>query len=209
MSAPTSPFATSAQVGFFLPNLLVGATDFSASTKPTKNAVDSIIGWVSSQIEMQFGSAGYLVPLTVITGESWPTSQTNFLAMITCLGTAAYVGGHSLKPAPAVAPGREGGTGNLFQNLFNAELEKIWDGRSTRLRFRARYYAGTPAEEALAQPMGPGSDFMEGQFDPTRYGTVWEVTESMRAVQLAIRDLEIDWDYLYAYKSFNAGLGSV
>ena len=194
-----------------LRNLLQGGADFNTGTTPTKVSVDSILVWVSSQIDMQFGAAGYKVPLVEVTGETWPTHQTNFLALVACLGAAAYVGGHSLKPAPAIAPGKSGGTGNLFQDLFNTELQKIFDRDNdrTHLRFRADYYAGTPAEKALCEPNAPTTDFMEGYFDPTSYLSVWDVTEEMRAVQDAMKDLDIEWDYLYQFQTFNRGFGAV
>lgn len=192
-----------------VPNLLSGGSDFSTSTMPTKSTAEQVVKWISSQVDMAYGAAGYKIPFVVMTGESWPASQTNYLTLVTCLGTAAYLGGHFLKPAPAVAPGREGGTGNLFQDLFDRELRKVWDGRYTHLRWRADYYAGTPAEEAVREPGGPVTDFMEGKFDPTRYEGFWDVTETMRQVQMEIKDLELEWDYLYDYKSFNVGLGSV
>jgi hypothetical protein len=176
---------------------------------PPKATADQVITWVSSQIDMDFAAAGYKTPFVEITGETWLTAQTNFLALVTCLGTAAHLSGHFLKPAPAVAPGREGGSGNLFQDLFGRELRKIWDGRRTHLKWRADYYAGTPAEMAVKEPTGPVLDFMEGKFDPTRYEGFWDVTETMRQVQMEIKDLELEWDYLYDYESFNMGLGSV
>jgi len=158
---------------------------------------------------MQYGQAGYKIPFVVYTGETWPTTQTTFLTFLTCLGVAGYAGGFVLKPAPAVAPGSEGGSGNIFQDLFNRELRKIWDGRNTHLRWRADFYAGTPAEKAVTQPSGPGTDFTEAKFDPTRYEGLWDVTERMRNVQLEIQDLELEWDYMFDYESFNVGLGSV
>lgn len=209
MAAPTAPYATSAQVALFLVNLLKGGTDFMASTTPTKVAVDSIIGWVSSQIDMQLAAAGYKVPLAVMSGETWPTSQTHYLTLINCLGTAAFVGGHALKPAPAVAPGKEGGTGNLFQDLFNAQLKIIYNRETgyTAFRFRADYYPGTAAEEVLVLPSGPTLDFMAGKFDPTSYQNLWDCTNMVRKVQLEVKDLDIPWDYLYDYQNFQAGLG--
>jgi len=196
-------------VALLASNLLVNASDFSAGTKPTKTAVDSIIDWVSAQVDMQYGQAGYKVPFVVLTGESWPTPQTNFLTMLAVFAATAHISGHVLKPAPAVAPGREGGSGNIFQDLFNRELRKIWDGRKTHLRWRADFYAGTPAEKALTEPSGPGLDFMEEQFDPTRHENMWNITERIRKVQLEVAALGLEWDYMFNYKSYNAGLGNV
>ncbi|OGC94081.1 MAG: hypothetical protein A2W25_11910 [candidate division Zixibacteria bacterium RBG_16_53_22] len=190
-------------------NLLKGASDFSASTTPKNTDVNDIIDWVSSQVDMQFMSAGYKIPFLVLSGETWAMSQTNYLTFVVVNGAAAYAAGHSLKPAPAVAPGREGSSGNIFQDMFDKELRKVWDGRSTRLPWRAQYYYGTKAEELLTQPSGPTTDFIEQRFDPMRFLSMWDMTEELRKVQNEIKDMDIDWDYLYNYKSFNIGLGNV
>jgi hypothetical protein len=207
VSAPVAPYATSAQVAVLLTNLLKGGTDFDTNTTPTKTKVDTVIGWVSSQVDMQFGAAGYKIPFAAVSGETWPTSQTYYLSLVTCLGASAYVGGHVLKPAPAVAPGKEGGTGNLFQDLFDKHLGRIFDGTRTSLAFRADYYAGTPAEKALTQPSGPGLDFMENYFDSTSYMNLWDFTQSMQEVQDYVKELGINWNYLFTYANINVGLG--
>ena len=97
----------------------------------------------------------------------------------------------------------------FFQDLFNRELRKIWDNRRTHLRFRADFYAGTPAEYVVTQPSGPTTDFMEQLFDPTRYLGLWDVTDELRKVQLEIKTIDLNWDYLFNYKSYQAGLGAV
>ena len=209
MSAPTAPYATSAQVAVLLTNLLKGGADFTTGTTPTKAMVDSVILWVSSQVDMQFGAAGYKVPFVEISGETWPTSQTQYLALITSLGSAAYVGGHILKPAPAVNAGSPGGAGNVFQDLFDKQLKRIFDEDSerTRLRFRADFYAGTPAENALTQPSGPTTDFMEGYYDLSSHQTLWDFTQTMREIQETLRDYQIPWNYMWGYGGFEVGLG--
>ncbi len=215
MAAPSPPFATSEMVAVMLPTKLGReATDFTndGQTTPSKAVVEQHIDWVSSQIEMQFGMAGYVVPLDEISGETWPTSQTFYLQFLTTLGTTAISGGYSLKPAPALSPSRGGGTGNVFQVLFDIEMKKIhWVSSSGRdkstLRFRAAYYAGTPAEQLVTLPMGPTTDFMEGKFDPYRELSNWQIADKQMAIEQSMTDLNINWDHLYSLFDINKGLG--
>lgn len=208
MSAPTSPYTTSSAVAYLLTTPLKTGADFTPLTTPNKTAVDEIINWVSGQMDMQFGMAGYVLPFSIISGETWPSHQTQWLGMVATLGAAAMAGGHSLRPAPAVAPSRLGGTGNVFQDLYNAELQKIFDMNTghTAIRFRAQYYASTPAENALVTPKGPTTDFMEGRFDPMRYLPLFEMADRVLAIERTFTDRQISWDYLYSL--FNKGLGT-
>lgn len=208
MTAPTSPYATSAAVAYMLQVGLFQQSDFTVDTTPSKDAVDQILTWVSSQVDLQFQMAGYKVPFEVLSGESWPMHQTNYLGLITVMGAAAFSGGHTQRPHPALDPGRRGGTGNLHQDLFNAELRKIFDGKRTYLRFRAGYYHQTPAEMALADFKGPTTDFMEGKFDPQMYLDVYDVADRIVAVQEHMKWRNISWDYLYSLFSLEKGLGT-
>lgn len=216
MAAPSPPFATSAMVATLLSVKLNKATDFSSSTIPTDTQVDQFLTWVSGQVEMQFSMAGYKVPLATISGETWPTSQTYYLQLVTTLGAAAMAGGHSQKPAPALAPGsgQRGGSGNILQDLFQGELDKIYrPGRLqnqgvTAIRFRAQYYAGSPAERVVVQPKGPTTDFMEGKFDPMRHLSLWDISDRMLQIQQTMEDLDVNWDYLYNLFSLQKGLGT-
>lgn len=207
---PVSPYATSSMVAGLLPNLTLGATDFSESTRPTRAEVLTIIGWVSAQIDGQFSQAGYRLPFQAITGEEWAAWQTTYVQMVTSLGSAAYVGGHVLKPAPASSASRGGSTGSVFQDLFNAELLKIFDLRTQRtaLRFRAAYYTGTPAELVLTEPLGPTTDFVEGYVDPQRHLGFHDMTDQFRGIQKAVEDAGLSWDYLYGIFSLNRGVGT-
>jgi hypothetical protein len=191
MAAPTPPFATTEQVALFMPSLINSASDFTESSTPKKSTVESVLALVSSQIEITFGQAGYLVPLTEIDGESWLSSQSSYLQLLTIMGTASMVGGNVLKPAPATTTARVG-SGNVFKDFFDAELKKI-----PISRFRARYYIGTQAEKMLSEPMGPMSDYLEGYYDPTMYLSFENMTNKIRAIQLAQTDLAVNWDYLY------------
>ncbi len=130
--------------------------------------VDSYLTWVSNQIDMQFQQAGYIVPFVELSGETFPAHQTQYLSLLCALGSAAYAGGWVLKPAPAVARGRDGSTGNVFQDLYEKELTKIWDNsfNRTTIRFRVMAYSGTPAEQSISEPTAPSLDYIEGVMNP-------------------------------------------
>ncbi len=208
---PVSPYATTSMVAGLLPNLTLGATDFSEASRPTKAEVITIISWISAQVDSRFSQAGYILPFLAIAGEDWVAWQTPYLQMITALGAAAYVGGHVLKPAPAATTGRQGSTGSIFQEQFNIELTRIFDNRVQRsgLRFRAQHYSGTAAEYVLTEPLGPTTDFLEGYLDPQRHLDMWDATEQFRGVQKAIIDAGLSWDYLYGLFGLNRGIGTL
>jgi hypothetical protein len=169
MANPTKPYATSAQVAFLIPNLMNGNTDFDdIKTNPKKSAVDQYISWVSIQLDMQFQQAGYVLPLTSLDGEEWPEHQTMYLQLVSALGAAALTGGHVHKPAPAVSTGRGNSSGNIYQDMFNLELNKIWDktNKTSDIRFRAKYYSSTPAEKSVMEPYGPSLDYLTGNMNP-------------------------------------------
>lgn len=167
MPIPSKPYCTTAQVALLLPALLNKNTDFDEiNTTPKKSAVTQYSTWVSNQIDLQFQMAGYMVPFQELTDEAWPTHQTHYLELLAALGVAALTGGHVLKPAPAVTPGRGNSSGNIFQDMYNTELRKIWDGTNSFIRFRCRFYSGTPAEKSMVEPTGPGLDYMMGKMNP-------------------------------------------
>lgn len=192
MAAPTPPFATTEQVAEFMPAFIEFASDFTASSTPKKSSVSSVLALVSSQIEISFGQAGYLLPLTEIDGETWPTSQTSYLQLLTIMGTVGMTGGKMLNPAGALTSARQVGSGNLFKDFFDTEIKKI-----PVSRFRARFYIGTQAEKMLSEPMGPTTDFFEGYYDPMRYLSFEETTNKIRAIEQSMTDLMVNWDYLY------------
>ena len=211
MAAPTSPYTTSILVASLMGTTLKLATDFSTSSTVTKTQVDQFISWISSQIDLQFSMAGYTLPLAELSGETWPTSQTTWLQITATLGAVAMAGGYAQKPLPAIAPGRGGGSGNTFQDLYQAELNKIYNPQTkqTYLNFRAQYRVGTPAQIALTDPRGPTSDFMEGRLDPVRYYDNWCIADSILNVQAYLESLGIAWDYMYDYAGLNRGIGVV
>lgn len=167
MTVPSKPYASSSQVALLIPQLMGSLVDFDdVSTTPRKTAVDQYLMWVATQIDLQFSQAGYIVPFQVLTDETWPEHQTYFLELLNALGAAALAGGHVLKPAPALSPGRGNSTGNIYQDMYNTELRKIWDGTRSMIRFRCKSYAGTPAEYSVTEPIGPSLDYMVGKLNP-------------------------------------------
>lgn len=214
MAAPNPPFATSAMVAAMIPSKVNLQSDFTNddSMFPTKANVEQFLNWVSSQVEMQFSMAGYRIPLAIISGETWPTHQTTYLQLLATLGGAAMAGGHTTKPAPALAPSRGNSTGNIFQDMFNAELAKIHTltprGPGVSLiKFRANYYIGTLAENNVVEPKGPTTDFMEGKWDPYRQLSNWNIADKILDIQQSMTELNIPWDYLFTLFDINKGFG--
>jgi hypothetical protein len=183
--------------------------NIGANTTPDETRVTQFISWTAAQIDLQFQSAGYVLPLAIISGETWPAHQTTYLQLVNTMAAAAMAGGYSLKPAPATAPGRQGGTGNIYGDLFNAELRKIFDPQTgqTTLRFRANYYAGSPAQISVTEPKGPTTDFLEGRFDPMRQYTQEQMADRILEIQDSMAYLQLNWDYMYGLFDINKGLG--
>lgn len=208
MTAPVSPWTTSEAVAFLMGVTLKTGTNFTTTTNPTLAAVTQFISWISSQIELQFSMAGYILPLAEIADETWPTSQTTYLQLIATLGTVAMAGGFAQKPLPAIAPGRSGSSGNVFQDLYNAELAKIYNPQTnaTYLNFRATYRVGSPAQIACSDPRGPMTDFMEGYYDPMRHYDNYQIADKILAIQQSLGDMDISWDYMY--RVLNRGFGT-
>jgi hypothetical protein len=208
MTAVSPPFSTPEAVAYLMSIPLKTGTNFTTTTNPTLAAVTQFISWISSQMELQFSMAGYILPLAEIADETWPTSQTTYLQLVATLGTVAMAGGFAQKPLPAIAPGRSSSSGNVFQDLYNAELAKIYDSANNKtwLNFRSQYRIGTPAQIALTDPRGPTTDFLEGYYDPYRHYDNYAIANKVLAIQLSLEDLDISWDYMYGILS--RGLGT-
>lgn len=218
MAVITKPYANSMQVGVLVPNLLKGGDDFDyVETFPKKGQVETVLHWISNQIDNQFAQAGYIMPFQVIDEESWPDHQTFYLEMITALGTAAYVGQWILNPAPALNTGRNVNTGNVYQNMFNEELKKIYNpanpfGTRSIIRFRAKTYSGTEAEYSVREPVGPSLDYMVGKMNPEDALSFLYYTDLKHNLQMSV-ELEygymnpINWsDFFGLYKTKLAGI---
>lgn len=197
MAPPTSPYCLSSDVAALNITAMSGRSDFDATESGVKLArVNTMIGLVSGQVDMQMVSAGYVVPLAVFPEETWPTHQTTYLQLVCSLGVAAKVFSDLIAPAPHLT--RSGGKlGNLYDEQYNLELRKIYDYRenSTRLRMRANWRPGTPVESIMQPPQGPRTDFERGAFDPTNTLSFEDVTELADRIQQAFKDLQVAWDY--------------
>ena len=154
------PFAETSDIATWLPALLKGAPDFSETTHPKKSQVKIYLDWIANQILFRLQCAGYKIPLCVLDGETWPEHQNTYLQYLTVLGVAQWAGKWVNLPAPA-SPGNEPNRGNIFEEAFFKELDKIWDGSNTNARFRACYDLGTAAEFALCEPTPPMLTFCE------------------------------------------------
>ncbi len=51
MAPPTSPYCATTDVAILMPQLLLGGTDFSTATQPTKVVVTTFTNWISAQID--------------------------------------------------------------------------------------------------------------------------------------------------------------
>jgi hypothetical protein len=212
MAAPTAPYTDSATVAALSGPDMRGGADFSESTVPPKTTVDNFITLVSSQIDMHLAMAGYVIPLAEISGENWPVHQTSYLKLVATFGAAALTFGFSRKPAPAVSPSRGNTTGNVYHDLYVAEINKIFEPTKqiSMTRLRADYIVGTQADKNLTVPIGPMTDFMEGKLDPMRELTQQDVIKLMWKAQDHIgRYEEPKWDYLYGLFGINKGVGQL
>jgi hypothetical protein len=177
-------------------------TNFSTLTIPTKVEVDWFIDQIASEIEMAFSEAGYVVPFTVWSTESWPAHQTSLLKFLNVLGVAAIVC-DAMRPAPSMPSGREYDQANVYSKRFDDLLDKA---RAGRLRFRADTYIGTPAHKSLQEARAPMTDFGEGYIDGADHLGIRDFTLLRMAVGESwaawggASDIEgYDWDTLRAW----------
>lgn len=200
MAVPIKPYSTPAQVAYLIRNRFYGGAP-SSSTVPSDTVIEQLITWTDGVIEMEFHAAGYKLPWLEISGETWPTPQTQLLGFMSAVGSAAMAGGHILKPAPMMGPGQRGSQGNVYTNSIDKMLIKI--GQSG-YRFRAQYYEGTKAEKWLANVYGPRMDFWEDYWDPTRYWLLEQYTSELQEVFEEMAEIDTDWDYLYGARKSTA-----
>lgn len=194
MAIANKPYAVSAQVGLLIPNLLNNKLDFDENTTPRKSAVDQYLVWTANQIDLQFQQAGYVIPFIEDSDYPWSDEQNYYLELLNALGAAAYAGGMVLKPAPAISVGRGVSAGNTYQEMFNLELRKIWDGKTSQIRFKAKTYAGTPAEYSIREPIGPNLDYIAGKMNPEDFFSFQTYTELKFNIQTYIENYSpINW----------------
>lgn len=176
---PIAPYCKTDDVAAVVPQLLRGATDFSAETTIKRVQVTKFIGWVSSAIDMAFARPGFIVPYQEIAGETWPAAQTHMLELMTSFGVAGMLVGPVIKPAPA--SGREGGkSDNWYTATYKEFLASIpIDGAG----FRMNYHPGSKAEQMCRYPRGPVTDYLLGYFDNTSVQTITEYTEVVETIR--------------------------
>lgn len=196
--APTSPYTTQEAVSYLLINLFKGGAP-TVSTTPDSTKAAQAITWAASWLEMTYADVGYVIPFQDLTGETWPAHQTMYLSMVNAIGAAGFIGGHMLRPAPSIGPGKGQQFSNLYQELFDRELTAVKESKGKM--FRAAYYVGTDAEQRLATPMGPRLDYTEGYYDPTRFAGIWGLTEIFDEFRVDIEELDLDWDYMYSLRT--------
>ena len=195
MAAPIPPYCDSDDVI----SLNITATgigkQFTHSTTPDAARVTSMIDFVSGEIDMAFANAGYIVPFTELSGETWPAYQTTWLTIVCALGTASRIFG------PVIAPfGDRPGQStvrNLFGEEYRRELGKVWDDARQRsnVRWRAQYYPFTEAESMMKTPKGPTNDVLLGVQDPGNVGSFEKFTELSWDIMKFFDEHAIQWDY--------------
>jgi hypothetical protein len=199
MAAPSSPYATATQVAYLLQHRFRGATPGAGSTPPD-TTIEQFIAWTDAVIEANFQTVGYKIPFVEMAGETWPTMQTNLLAFMSCLGTAAMVGGFIFMPA-LLGRGSPGAQGNVYADNFTKMLVQV---QKNGYHFRADYYNATQAEQWIADAYGPRGDFQEDYWDPTRFWLLQQYTTEVQKVFDEITEMDIDWDYLYNLRTASA-----
>lgn len=163
---------------------------------PSEGVVDQLRLLKSAQLLDAFAEAGYYVPFQVVSGETWPAHQTNYLASIEAIGVAGDVGA-TLRPAPATGVTR-GRVANVYQQMFADTLQRVRFGTT---RFRARYWPGTPAERNLRSPRAPMTDFGEGYIDPTRHTLMKHLTTLHAQMRSDLNIETLDWDYFWELRN--------
>ena len=193
---PTTPYVTGDLASLLAKNLFRGQTP-SFSTAVTDMEMDQLILWTDSMLNMDFFSVGYKVPFLTLSGETWPAHQTTFLQFMSAVGAMAMASGYILAPAPAMHTGRVSGERNVWAVLIEGWRQGIHENG---FHFRAQHYIGSKAEQWLATPYGPDTDFIRDKWDPTRFELLRDWTDRITDVHSDIQGLDIDWDYLYSLR---------
>jgi len=197
VAAPTTPYCTPALASLLSKNMFRGRAPSSSSpVDPTE--LGQLITWTDSMLQGDFSTVGYKLPFVALSGETWPTWQTNLLQFMSAIGSMAMATGYILAPAPALVQGRNTGGQNAYAVLIESFREQI---RDNGLRFRAQYWAGTKAEKNLATIYGPMTDFMKDRYDPTRYELFRAFTERIEGEYADVKAMNIDWDYMYGSRN--------
>lgn len=176
MAVPTTPFCTPQDVALMMRNLFINAPP-SSSTTPTDDTMEQLIRSTDAHILMAFQAVGYKIPFEILTGESWPSHQTDFLKYLSQIGTAAAISGYVLSPLPTRS-NRSTGENSVFASLFNKAKKDLSE---TGFHFRAGYYLGTKAERWLVEAKPPGNYYLDNVKDSDRYSLFGEYAEKVFA----------------------------
>ena len=178
---PSAPYCTTGDV--YLMTLFSNdpsGTDFGDGGIIRKDLVTYWVAQIASQIDMLYSSVGYEIPLTAMTGESWPDYQTNFLKYFNAVGAAAFThGSPSTPPMIAFVGGQR-----VERSFYEVEWRRlIEDVRKIGMRvpdttclIRADTRVGSPADYMLSEGRPPLTDFLEGYNDPTKWDFLRDFT---------------------------------
>jgi hypothetical protein len=129
------------------------------------------------------------------TVEDWPVSQSNWLRLICALGTAGYVSGLALRPAPGGFNNRRDADNSLVA-LYRQELDRICDGQESTCGLRAKFYFNRPAHRALYIPHGIQSDYGYGKVDISSFSFETYTNFARNVGHLLECTYGVDWPYL-------------
>lgn len=200
---PDAPFCTSAEVALLHYQLVKPLFDFEDGvTNPGKTQVDTMITLVSNRLLNRFRHAGYIIPLSAITDETWPEDQTQLLKWGTMAGVSAMISGPFQSN-----PGVRGERPNPLQREFDSLLDDIFNrATGVSMPFRAQYYSGTPAEKAIGEMAVPRTDWMDQKYDPWRHYSFQKLTDKLYSIQKVMEDMDLEYNYIYGLHDQEPGL---
>lgn len=204
MTPPASPYATTLDVAALHLQKTKGNDFVDGGTVPGNTLVGTYIGLISSQINMRFRQAGFIVPFVALAGETWPSDQTDYLKLLCMLGTSGMIAG------PTVAnPGVRGTTNNVFTIEYRQHLDDIYNRQTHEaMPFRADYYSQTPAERVVGEVSLPTTSHLDEVYDPARHYGLYRLTQKSFSIRTFFEDQGLYWDYAWALNNLNKGLGS-
>lgn len=203
MAVPASPFCASSDVAPYLPMRLNNRGDFNdTNTSIPLTTVNVYINNISTMILGRFRMAGYVTPLTALSGVTWPADQTSFLLVLAVMGTAGVISG------PLVSnPGRRSSDQNLFQTAFEDGLNEIYD-RTSKIAgpfYGCQYRSMTPAERAVGVPAIPTTSHLLEYNDPSAYTGLEYWTAKAQEYQDYMESLKPIYNYDYGLNSLEKG----
>lgn len=209
MTVPSAPFCLSSNVAPYMSLRMNNRGDFEDGvTNMSKTTVDGFIDDVSAQILGRFRLAGYTVPLTDLTGITWPSTQTDFLRALCVMGACSV-----LSSLFVANPGRRSADGNPFEKLYNSGLEDIFrTAFSIRIAgpfYGAQYKSMSPAEKAVGVPAVPTTSHLLTMNDPAAHTGFRYWTDKSQEMQDYMEALLPLHNYDYDLNEQEAGPGYV